>query len=103
MKFSDYKGDDKRSAEPRQGDKKGGGKTKISDENKKLMVELLRQYGGKSKQELMQAIILQAEKSRREGKLSDAELDAFASMLYPSLDAKGKKELDEVISRIKKI
>lgn len=103
MKFSDYNGDEKRANEKSRGEEKGVGKNKISDENKRMLSSLLRQYGVKSKQELMQAVIAQAERSRKEGKLSDGELDAFASLLYPSLDAKGKKELDEIIARIKKI
>ena len=95
MKFSDYN-DDKTGKNP------GGGKKGVGEENKKLLFSILKQYEGKSKPELVAAIVKEAEKARAEGRLNNEELDSFKSMLYPFLDKGGKVELDKIVERLKK-
>ncbi|HBK01630.1 MAG TPA: hypothetical protein DDY77_01175 [Clostridiales bacterium] len=94
MKFSDYN-DGKTTKNA------GGGKKGVGEENKKLLFSLLKQYEGKSKPELVAAIVKEAEKARAEGRLSNEELDSFKSMLYPFLDKNGKAELDGIIEKLK--
>lgn len=95
MKFSDY--------EARGKGKQKSGNGRISDENKKLLFSVLKDYEGKSRAELVKGITEQAEKLRAEGKLSDAELDSFSLTLAPFLDGRGREELAEIVARIKKL
>ena len=95
MKFSDY--NDGKAAK-----NSGGGKKGVGEENKKLLFSILKQYEGKSKPELVAAIVKEAEKARAEGRLNNEELDSFKSMLYPFLDKGGKAELDKIVERLKK-
>ena len=50
----------------------------------------------------MQAIIKEAEKSRKNGTLSDKEIDNFASTIAPLLNDKQRKTLASVVARLKK-
>ena len=68
-----------------------------------MLGKLSAKYEGKSSDEIMRAIIFQAEKSRREGKLTDSDIDNFASSVAPLLNDKQRKTLQTVIERIKKI
>ena len=95
MKFSDY--NDGKTAK-----NSGGGKKGVGEENKKLLFSILKQYEGKSKPELVAAIVKEAEKARAEGRLNNEELDSFKSMLYPFLDKSCKAELDKIVERLKK-
>lgn len=76
---------------------------KMSTDNKKLLTSLLRDYEGKSQDEIVASIIQIATEKRRQGTLSDAELDNFYSMLLPMLNAEQKKMLDDVMAKLKKI
>ena len=64
--------------------------------------ELASKYEGKSADEIMQAIINEAEKSRKNGTLSDKEIDNFASTIAPLLNDKQRKTLASVVARLKK-
>lgn len=93
MKFSDYKNE--RS-------KKSDKQNNFSGEYSTDMLQgFLRGYEGKSKSDIVSEIVKVAEKNRREGKLTDKDLDDFAMLLTPSLNSAQKKELDAIISRLK--
>ena len=68
-----------------------------------LFASLSKNYEGKSTEELMQAIIAQAKEGRRNGTLSDADIDNFASTVSPLLNDKQRKTLTAVVNRLKKI
>ena len=85
MKLSDYKEKKRQNATERS-----------------LITAFLSQYEGKSEDEIVAAIVEVAKRKRREGTLSDAELDGFAAMIRPSLDEKQKSKLDEVVAMLKK-
>ena len=102
MKFSDYD-------EKKQSGKKGKphntenrSADKIDPKTEKMIKSLLGRYEGKSKDEIMASILSIAQKSRSEGKLSDAEIDYFYNLLAPMLDGEKKATLDEVVEKIKK-
>lgn len=67
----------------------------------RLLRNFVKDYEGKSQSDVMAEIIKVAEKNRREGKLSDADLDNFANMLRPMLDRNQLQELEAIISRLK--
>lgn len=92
MKFSDYKNNTNDSTKS----------SKKMDKNaERLLRNFVKDYEGKSQSDVMAEIIKVAEKNRREGKLSDADLDNFANMLRPMLDKNQLQELETIISRLK--
>jgi hypothetical protein len=87
--------------------KNGGKKQDIPegmDENIVNMVSsLAARFDGKNQNELLMAIYNEAKKGKRNGTLSNADIDNFATMLAPMLDAKKKKMLSKVVTELKKI
>ena len=84
---------------------------KLSDYNEKkskksadrsILTAFFSQYEGKSEDEIIAAIVEVAKQKRREGTLSNAELDAFAAMIRPSLNEAQRKKLGEVVEMLKK-
>ena len=51
----------------------------------------------------MRAIYSEAKKSRKNGTLSDSEIDAFVSAIAPMLDGAQAKKLKSVAEKIKNI
>lgn len=91
MKFSDY---DKKSGSDKS-DKRFDAKTQ------QQILSLLSKFEGKSEDEIISAILETARKSRKEGKLSDKEIDDFANMISPLIDGDKRKKLYDVIELIK--
>lgn len=58
---------------------------------------------GKSTAQIMQTIISEAERGKREGRLTNADLDNFYQAVYPVLDGAKRRKLKEVIARLKQI
>ena len=67
------------------------------------VMEIARKYDGKSANEILKAIYEEAEKGKKNGTLSNAEIDGFSAMLYRFLDEKKRKILDKIVSELKKI
>ena len=65
--------------------------------------KLASEYEGKSADEIMSAIIKQAEISRKNGTLSDGDIDNFASSVAPLLNSSQRKMLQSVVDRLKSI
>ena len=68
-----------------------------------MAVRMMGSFNGKSEADLMKAIYREAEKNRKAGTLSDAELDNFYNTLSPMLDAQKRKKLAAVIQKLKKM
>ena len=64
---------------------------------------IAKNFDGKSEKDLLRAIYREAEKSKRAGTLSDAEIDGFVSVLSPALDEKKRKYLKKIAEELKKI
>ena len=68
--------------------------------------EMLRtiadKYEGVSENELIRIIIAEAEKNRAQGKLTNADLDNFASTIRPMLNSSQAKRLDKILEKLKK-
>lgn len=64
---------------------------------------MAKQYDGKSQGELLKAIRDKAKEGKKNGTLTNAQIDAFARMLAPVLDEKQKKILLKVVEDLKKI
>lgn len=71
------------------------------------MQELAKQiamaYDGKSNAQMLKSILIEAEKSKRAGTLSNEEIDAFYHSFSPMLDNAQRKKLREIIEKLKKI
>lgn len=66
----------------------------------KLMTKAM---SGKSESQILRTIITEAERGKREGTLTNADLDNFYNALSPLLDGMKKRKLKEVIIKLKSI
>ena len=68
-----------------------------------MVKNLSQKFDGKSTNDLLSAIYKEAEKGKRQGTLSNADLDNFAMTIYPFLDDKKRKYLKKIVDELKKI
>ncbi len=68
-----------------------------------LVNSLAGKFDGKSQNELMRAIYEEAKKGKKNGTLTNADIDNFASMLSPLLDDGKRKMLFKIVDELKKI
>ena len=68
-----------------------------------LVSSIATKYNGKSQNELLMAIYKEAEKGKRNGTLSNADIDNFAQTISPFLDDKKKRMLNKIVDELKKI
>ena len=62
---------------------------------------LASKYEGKNADEIMRAILKEAERGRKNGTLSDKDIDDFSNMISPMLTDGQRKTLDKVVRRLK--
>lgn len=94
MKFSEYKNGKTQNNASNQS-------VKLDKNKEKLIRNFLSGYEGKSQEDLISEITKTAEKNRRDGNLTDKDLDDFKVMLTPYLNAEQRKILNDVISGLK--
>ena len=68
-----------------------------------LTQRIARTYNGKSNAAMLKSILLEAEKSKRAGTLSNAEIEAFYQSFSPMLDGAQKRKLRAVVDKLKEI
>ena len=68
-----------------------------------LVNSLASRFDGKNQSELLMAIYEEAKKGKRQGTLTNAEIDNFAMMIAPMLDDKQRKILNKIVKELKKI
>ena len=64
---------------------------------------IAKAMNGKSQGQLWQTILSEAERGKREGRLSNSDLDNFYNSISPMLDGFRRKKLKEVIAKLKQI
>lgn len=64
---------------------------------------LAKAFNGKSEGQILQTIIAQAEQGKRDGTLSNADLDNFYNTLAPLLDGYKRQKLKGIIQKLKSI
>lgn len=64
---------------------------------------LTKAMSGKSETQILHTIIAEAERGKREGTLTNADLDNFYNAVAPMLEGFKRKKLREVITRLKGI
>ena len=68
-----------------------------------LTRKLAAAYNGKSNAVMLKNILEEAEKSKRAGTLTNAEIEAFYQSFAPMLDATQKRKLRSVVEKLKQI
>lgn len=91
--FNDYKGENKQ---------KNGANTS-DNQAMDMLKNFASKYEGASENDLISAIIKEAENGKKKGTLSNKDIDNFANMLSPMLNGNQKKQLDMIIKKIKNI
>lgn len=83
----------------------GGNKQNKTDFNNtaEFAKIITKAMNGKSEGQLLHTIIAEAERGKREGTLTNADLDNFYNMVSPMVDGAKRKKLKEVIARLKSI
>lgn len=66
-----------------------------------ILRSFAKKYEGASEQDIISAILKEAEKGKRNGTLKDSDIDNFANMLYPMLNASQRNHLEKIIKTIK--
>ncbi len=64
---------------------------------------IAKNFDGKNQNDLLRAIYREAEKGKRAGTLSNAEIDGFVNLLSPALDDRKRKYLKKIAEELKKI
>ncbi len=82
------------------GESQTGGETSSAEE---LTKRLAAAYNGKSNTSMLKGILEEAEKSKRAGTLSNEEIERFYQSFSPMLNGFQKRQLREVVERLKKI
>ncbi len=104
--MSDFK-----SYKPTPDDKPNGGtatnKSSAGNANVENTVNLAKTlaqaFNGKSEGQIFQTIIAQAEQGKRDGTLTNADLDNFYRAVSPLVDGFKKKKLQQIINKLKAI
>ena len=68
-----------------------------------MVKSLAGKFDGKSTNDILSAIYKQAKKGKKEGTLSNEQIDNFALMLAPLLDDKQRSYLKKIAEELKKI
>ena len=68
-----------------------------------LTKQIASAYHGKSNAEMLKNILAQAEKSKRAGTLSNAEIDTFYQTFSSMLDSSQRKKLKTIVEKLKEI
>lgn len=68
-----------------------------------LAASLAKAWNGKSSRDMLLKILSEAEKSKRQGSLSNAEIDEFYAQFSPMLSGSERKRLKSVVERLKQI
>ena len=68
-----------------------------------LAKQIARAYNGKSNASMLKNILLQAEKSKRAGTLSNEEIERFYQSFAPMLDGVQRRKLRSIVDKLKEI
>ena len=60
-----------------------------------------QKYEGASEEQIISQILIEAQKGRENGTLTDADIDRFRNMLYPMLNKSQREKLDKVVKTLK--
>ncbi len=87
----------------KQPDECAGGSAQSYNHTVELAKVLTKAMSGKNEGQILHTIIAEAERGKREGTLTNQDLDNFYTALSPLLDGIKKRKLREVIIKLKSI
>lgn len=85
------------------GGKSASGQSGNLNQTVNMASMLAKAFNGKSEAQIFQTIIAQAEQGKREGTLTNADLDNFYNTLAPLLDGFKRQKLRQIIQKLKSI
>lgn len=68
-----------------------------------LAAQIAKAFYGKSQKDVWQTILAQAEQGKRDGTLTNEDLDNFYRTVYPLVDGVKRQKLKSIISKLKEI
>ena len=68
-----------------------------------LAKQIASAYHGKSNADMLKGILLEAERSKRAGTLSNEEIESFYQNFAPMLDTVQRKKLRTIVEKLKQI
>lgn len=83
------------------GNSPGGGFE--NDKGVNMIKKVAAGMQGKSSGDIMRAVIEEAERGKRAGTLTNADLDNFYNLMAPTLDGFKRQKLKSIIARLKRI
>lgn len=89
------------SKEPEKNNGSAGGQNVEQTVN--MATTLAKAFSGKSEKDVWQTILAQAEQGKRDGTLTNADLDNFYNVLSPMLDGFKRQRLKSIIAKLKTI
>ncbi|MDE6373366.1 MAG: hypothetical protein K2L72_02610 [Clostridia bacterium] len=90
------------SANSGAGNMNGGNQSNVN-QTVNMATMLAKAFEGKSETQILQTIIAQAEQGKRDGTLTNADLDNFYNALSPLLDGFKRQRLKAIIQKLKAI
>ena len=94
--FKNYVPDDKN-------DKNKGAQSGDVEQTINLAAAMAKAFQGKSEGQIWQTILEQAEQGKRNGTLTNADLDNFYAALAPLVDGYKRQKLKQIITKLKAI
>lgn len=106
--FKSYSGDNSTQRNANHGAQGAGnsnnsGADSGAEQTVNMAAMLAKAFEGKSEGQVLQTIIAQAEQGKRDGTLTNTDLDNFYNTLAPLLDGFKKQKLRSIIARLKQI
>ncbi len=68
-----------------------------------IVKRVVGKYEGQSSMEMMKNILVEAERAKREGTLTNEQIDGFYAQFSPMLNGIQRKKLQEIVARLKEI
>ena len=94
--FKNYR----KEGEPHEGE---GQESNAASNAEELTKKIAKAYNGRSNGDMLKSILMEAEKSKRAGTLSNEEIENFYQSFSPMLDNGQRKKLRAVVDRLKEI
>lgn len=79
----------------------GGANDGTVNQTVNMAAMMAKAFAGKSETQILQTIIAQAEQGKRDGTLTNADLDNFYNALAPLLDGFKRQKLRQIIAKLK--
>lgn len=93
--------------EPSENKQTNGAGTSRTDFNEQSIEDLIQQvaggYNGKSSAQMLAGILKEAELAKRQGRLSNEQIDEFYAQFSPMVNDFQRKKLNEIVKKLKEI